>query len=90
MTASMDRVAMPTPLCIGALQKQWREEDENLRSGDDDFGVHHLLLKDTALALLVGGGDESVSLVLEPFADTELVLSGTKETGLLLGVLLAL
>lgn len=64
--------------------------ERNLRSGDDDLGVNHLLLEDTALALLVGGGDESVSLVLEPFADTELVLSGTEETGLLLGVLLAL
>jgi hypothetical protein len=62
----------------------------NLRSGDDDFGVNHLLLEDTALALLVGGGHESVSLVLEPLADTELVLSGTEETGLLLGVLITL
>jgi hypothetical protein len=62
----------------------------NLRSGDDDFGVNHLLLEDTALALLVGGGHESVSLVLEPLADTELVLGGTEETGLLLGVLIAL
>jgi hypothetical protein len=31
-----------------------------------------------------------VSLVLEPLADTELVLSGSEETGLLLGVLIAL
>jgi hypothetical protein len=63
---------------------------KNLRSGDDDLGVNHLLLEDTALTLLVGGGHESVSLVLEPLADTELVLCGTKETGLLFGVLLAL
>lgn len=63
---------------------------KNLRSGNDDFGVNHLLLEDRALALLVGGGHESVSLVLEPLADTKLVLSGTEETGLLLGVLLAL
>jgi hypothetical protein len=62
----------------------------NLRSGDDDLGVNHLLLENTALALLVGGGHESVSLVLEPLANTELVLGGTEETGLLLGVLLAL
>jgi hypothetical protein len=72
-----------------ALQEQ-SQEDEDLRSGDDDFGVNHLLLKDTALALLVGGGDESVSLLLEPLADSELVLSGTEEAGLLFGVLLAL
>ena len=31
-----------------------------------------------------------MSLVLEPFADAELVLCGAEETGLLLGVLLAL
>lgn len=31
-----------------------------------------------------------MSLVLEPFADTELVLCGTEESGLLLGVLTAL
>jgi len=31
-----------------------------------------------------------VSLVLEPLADSELVLSGTEEAGLLFGVLLAL
>lgn len=63
---------------------------ESLRSGNDDFGVNHLLLEDTALALLVGGGHESVSLVLKPLADTKLVLCGTEETRLLLGVLLAL
>lgn len=66
------------------------ERLKNSRSGNDDFGVNHLLLEDTALALLVGGGHESVSLVLEPLADTKLVLSGTEETRLLLGVLLAL
>jgi hypothetical protein len=86
----MERTAMLTPLKIEALQEDWQEEDKNLRSGDDDFGVNHLLLKDTALALLVGGGDESVSLVLEPLADSELVLCGAEEAGLLFGVLLAL
>ena len=63
---------------------------KNLRSGDNDFSVNHLLLEHAALALLVGGGDESVSLVLEPLANTKLVLSGTEETRLLFGVLLAL
>ena len=62
----------------------------DLRSGDNDFSVNHLLLEHAALALLVRGSDESVSLVLEPLADTELVLCGTEETRLLLGVLLAL
>ena len=62
----------------------------DLRSGDNDFSVNHLLLEHAALTLLVRGSDESVSLVLEPLADTELVLCGTEETRLLLGVLLAL
>ena len=67
-----------------------KEDCINLRSGDNDFSVDHLLLEHTALTLLVRGSDESVSLVLEPLADTKLVLCGTEETRLLLGVLLAL
>lgn len=67
-----------------------KEDRKNLRSGDNDFSVNHLLLEHAALALLVRGSDESVSLVLEPLANTELVLCGTEETRLLLGVLLAL
>ena len=67
-----------------------KEGCKNLRSGDNDFSVNHLLLEHAALALLVRGSNESVSLVLEPLADTELVLCGTEETRLLLGVLLAL
>ena len=81
---------MLTPPAIETIQEQWHEECKNLRSGDDDLGVNHLLLEDTALALLVGGCDESVSLVLEPLADSELVLCGAEEAGLLFGVLLAL
>ncbi len=48
-------------------------EDE--RCGDDNFSVCELLVELGVLALLVGGGDESVSLILEPFAETKLVLS---------------
>lgn len=77
------------PPAIGAWAS-WHWQDKNIRSGDDDLGVNHFLLEDAVLALLVGGGDESVSLVLEPFADTELVLCGAEESGLLLGVLVAL
>lgn len=52
----------------------------NIRSGDDDFGVDELLLKDRVGALLVRGGDQSVALVLEPLADAELVLSCSEES----------
>lgn len=43
-------------------------------SGDDDLGVDELLVELGALTVLVGGGDKSVAGILEPLADTELVL----------------
>ncbi len=42
----------------------------DLRSGNDDLGIDQLLVKFRVLALLVGGRDKSVSLILEPFSDT--------------------
>ena len=59
-------------------------------SGDDDLCVDQLLVEGGALALLVRGGDQGVALVLEPLADAELILGGTEQLGLLLGVLVAL
>lgn len=63
---------------------------ENERSGDNDFSVDELLVKGGVLALLVGGGYQGVTLVLEPLADAELVLGGTEQLRLLLGVLTTL
>jgi len=48
---------------------------EDLRGGDDDLGIYELLIKLGILALLVGGGDEGVSLILEPLADAKFILS---------------
>jgi hypothetical protein len=62
----------------------------HLRSGDDDLSIDELLVEGGVLALLVGGGDQSVASILEPLADAELVLGSTEETGLLLGVLTTL
>lgn len=62
----------------------------NIRSGDDDFSINKLLVKGRVLTILVGGGDEGVTLRLEPLAQTKLVLSGTEKAGLVLGVLTAL
>lgn len=62
----------------------------NERSGDDNFSVDELLVKGGVLALLVGGGYQGVTLVLEPLADAELVLGGTEQLRLLLGVLTTL
>lgn len=53
------------------------EGDWNLRSSNDDLSINHLLLENAVLTLLVGSSNESVSLVLEPLANTKLVLSGT-------------
>ena len=52
-----------------------------VRCGNDDLSVDELLVELGVLALLVGGGDEGVALVLEPFADAELVLCGSEELG---------
>lgn len=52
---------------------------QNIRGGDDDFGVNQLLVELGVFALLVGGGDQSVALVLEPLADAELILSRSEE-----------
>lgn len=46
----------------------------NVRGGDDDFGVNELLVKLGVGVVLVGGCDESVASILEPFADSKLVL----------------
>jgi hypothetical protein len=50
-----------------------------VRGGDDDLGVDKLLVELGVLTLLVGGGDEGVTLVLEPFADAEFVLCSSEE-----------
>jgi hypothetical protein len=55
--------------------------------GDDDFGINEMLVELRVLALLVGCGDELVALVLDPLAQTELVLGGTEQLGLFLCVL---
>jgi hypothetical protein len=47
--------------------------------GDDDLGVDKLLVELGVLTLLVGGGDEGVALILEPFADAEFVLCSSEE-----------
>lgn len=60
------------------------------RSSDDDLGVDQLLVKGGVLSLLVGGGHQSVTGILKPLADTELVLGGAEQSGLLLRVLATL
>ena len=44
-----------------------------LRGGDDDFSIHELLIELAVLAFFVGGCDQRVALVFEPFADAQLV-----------------
>lgn len=63
---------------------------EDKRSGDDNFGIDKLPVEGGVLALFVGGGDQGVAGILEPLADTELILSGAQQLRLLLGVLTTL
>jgi hypothetical protein len=58
----------------------------DVRCGNDDFGVNKVLVELGVLALLVGGGDELVALLLDPLPQTKLVLGGSEKTGLLLSV----
>ena len=67
-----------------------RRGARDVRSGDDDLSVHQLLVKGRVLAVLVGGGDQSVALVLDPLPQAQLILDGTEKTRLLLGVLTTL
>jgi len=46
-----------------------------------------VLVESRVLTLLVGSGDELVTLLLDPLPQTEFVLSRTKKPGLLFGVL---
>jgi hypothetical protein len=48
------------------------------------------LVKFGVLTLLIGGGDELVALILEPFSQTQLILGGAQETRLVASVLVTL
>jgi hypothetical protein len=52
-----------------------------IRCGNDDLSIDELLVELGVLALLVRGGNEGVTLVLEPLADAKLVLRGTEKFG---------
>lgn len=60
------------------------------RGGDDDLGVNKLLVELAVFTLLVGGGHQSVALLLDPLPDTELVLGGSQKLGFLCSVLTTL
>lgn len=47
------------------------------RCRDDDFSIDQFLIELGVLTLLVGGGDQGVALILEPFSETEFVLGGS-------------
>lgn len=65
-------------------------QDVYSRCSDDNFCVDKLLIEFGIFTLLVRGRHESVTLVLQPFPNAKLVLGGTKQTWLLLCVLVAL
>lgn len=51
----------------------------SIRSSNDNLCIYQVLVELGIFSLLVGGGDELMSLILEPFADTELVFSCAKK-----------
>lgn len=51
----------------------------DIRSSNDNLGIDKLLVESRVLTILVGGGNEGVTLVLKPFPNAELVLSCTKQ-----------
>ena len=65
-------------------------QDVYSRCGDDDLCINKLLIEFGILPFLVRGGHKGVTLVLQPFSNPKLILGGTKQTRLLLGVLVAL
>lgn len=47
------------------------------RGCDDDFSIDQFLIELGVLTLLIGGSDQSVALILEPFPDSKLILGRT-------------
>lgn len=62
----------------------------NSRGSDDNLSIKQLLVKGRVLSLLIRGGHKGMSLILEPFADTELILGRPEELWDFSRVLLAL
>lgn len=57
------------------FREEWTGLGGEVRCGDDDLGVNELLVEFGVLAFFVGCSDESMSLIFEPFTDTEFILS---------------
>lgn len=55
--------------------------------GDDDLGILDVLAELGVGAVLVGGDDEFVALLLEPVGDAKLVLDGAEQARLRVTVL---
>ena len=64
-----------------------KKELVDLRGCDDDLCVDELLVEGAAIAILIASGYQRVSLLLEPFSNSELVLGRTQELRNFFGVL---
>jgi len=60
------------------------------RGGDDNLGVYQFLVKIGVCAFLVGGGNQGVTVVFEPFPDSELIFRCSQELWDFFGVFTAL
>jgi hypothetical protein len=59
---------------------------EHVRCRNDNLSINEFLIKFGILAFLVRGRDESMSLIFNPFSNSELVLCCTEELWFLFGV----
>ena len=66
------------------------QESGDLRSGDDDLGINQFLIEFGVLALLIGGSNEGMALVLEPFPYPQFILCRPNHFGVVPGVLSAI
>lgn len=58
-----------------ALALQAKKYGVYVRRRDDNFGIYQFLVEGRVIAFFVGGSDECVTLLLQPFAEAKLILS---------------
>lgn len=63
---------------------------ENLRGGDDNFGVNELTIENRVLSFLVRGCNQGVAIVFKILPQAELVLRRPEQARLVFGMLATL
>lgn len=63
---------------------------ENVRGGDDNFGVNELTLENGVLSLLVRGSNQGMAVVFKILPQAELILRCPEQARLVFGMLATL